>query len=289
MGFVRSWAVVVAGAALLRSAHADGPANEPSALAEKDAAIVKRVAAVLPPGDRAVADVVKALDASEPPEGFDLGYGLKRTECSLFGESLTAWVRVVAWDGKVAALSVRLSHFEYDDKPLEAFRAGGFDVSKAVKVDDKALVWKDETRMTAARAAIAKGVGLGAPAKTQPTVEAASALAVLDDPFGRLVYGESCNEDGAPPRGREALETLVKAKAVEVLRSALTAPTPEGRVYAAEGLLRLARDGTALAPDVKAAVEVVRTSPLALESCGGCIHTREEKAEALLAKRLADR
>ena len=59
-----------------------------------------------------------------------------------------------------------------------------------------------------------------------------------------------------------------------------------GRVFAAEGLLRLAEAGTALSKEDRAAVEAVRAAPEKIEACSGC-ELSTSTAKELLAEALA--
>lgn len=64
---------------------------------------------------------------------------------------------------------------------------------------------------------------------------------VYDDcePSASNVYGYSIGISGAKPDGREAMEKLLKLNDKTVFISLLKGDNPSGRIYAAEGLLRL--------------------------------------------------
>ncbi len=59
------------------------------------------------------------------------------------------------------------------------------------------------------------------------------------DPGASDVYGYSIGISGAKPDGREAMEKLLKLNDKTVFISLLKGDNPSGRIYAAEGLLRL--------------------------------------------------
>lgn len=277
------------GAASAGDAPAPAPAPVPTpGRGAVDAAILVRIAGVLPPSDRPVEDVLKALAASDTREDRDVGYGAWRWALALYGSATTAWVTLVGRDGHVIAIEANVPA---DPKAgatvLAAVKASGRDGSDVVVRPDGGVSWRDGPRMLAWTDAVAGALG-GPRAVGELSAPLRDAVATLRDPLASLRYGSTCGDGGDPPPGRDAVEVLVKAKSLDGLRLALASPNPEGRVFAAEGLLRLADAGPVLSKADRAAVEAVRTAPGKIEACSGC-ELLTSTAQDLLAEALARR
>ena len=84
--------------------------------------------------------------------------------------------------------------------------------------------------------------------------------------------GSGCGYSGQTPRGKEAIDAIVKAGRVDLIVNILRGYNPGGRMYAALALIDMQRKGAELPADVLPALEVVRNLDLPLETCSGCIH-----------------
>jgi len=254
-------------------ATAGSPAEE-----DADVRVAKRIAAALPSGETTVADLLKRLAPDRTDEDREIGFGARRLRLSIDGDATTTVVTVLAWHDRVGSIEVRCNtdDTELRDRIAAAYKgrgtapdAEGLTVMAGAPADPKGF--RDE------RAKV-----LGGPLAIEPAPEVASAYLLLWSPFSDLVYGKMYGEDGAPPKGREALEKLLAHKqGVTLLQDILRGPNPEGRLYAAEGLIRLQKKGTALDDQAKKDIEWVREADLKVQVCRGCEMTRERAATPL--------
>ena len=110
----------------------------------------------------------------------------------------------------------------------------------------------------------------------------ADAYRILSSPLSQLVFGTVCYESGIPPLGRTELEAILGHERPDmVLGNIVRGPNPEGRVYASEGLLRLARQGTTLSGETKRAIRWVYRSQTGIQVCDGCFVSLALPKEAL--------
>lgn len=100
-------------------------------------------------------------------------------------------------------------------------------------------------------------------------------MLVLLDAEHPPVVGAVCYYSGVPPKGRQALDELVRMKRTDLMKNLLNAPSPEGRVYAALGLGQM---GVMSDAEVKAWVGRIET-PVSV--CAGCLVLEVSAVEAL--------
>jgi hypothetical protein len=271
----------------------DGPNKDWLAL---DRAMIARLAALLPPGDRSAKAWVQAMrppppkpgagmtedaDAGREPEDQDVGGGARRIVLSLGGGYFTAWVRALVLEDRVVEVDVRCpTRGGSDAKEAATALKDAWGRLPVVRTDEGVrYTWFDGARRKAHRAAIEKAYGprgdVQVPAALRTTFD------LLDAALSDLPYGRMCGEDASPPPGREALEALVKARAAALLRALLRSPNPEGRVYAVEGLERLAKEGEALTDVDRAAIAAIKASPILIRGCSGCIVETATAGEVL--------
>jgi hypothetical protein len=246
----------------------------------KDVAVARRVAEALPAGK--IEDFLAKLDASATEEDRDIGFGARRLRLALYGGYTTTWVTVVSWGagagpleawchegdaGIWAALKDRIAA-EYGGKAPAVGRTG-----LRLRVGHPA----DPEGFRAERARV-----LGPPAGIDPAPAVADAYALLWSPLSDLAYGHMQGEGGDKPEGRVAMEKLLlHEQGASLLEDVLRGPNPEGRLYAAEGLLRLERKGRKPDERARAAIEWVRTSAVKVHVCRGCEMSWEPAAKPL--------
>jgi len=123
---------------------------------------------------------------------------------------------------------------------------------------------------------------LGPPLGIDPHPALAEAYLLLWSPTGDLVYGWMCGEGGDPPEGREAVEKILAHEhGRPLLEDILRGPNPEGRLYAAEALLRLEKKGTKLGEQEKKDIEWVRKSSVKVHVGRGCLMSWEPAGKPL--------
>ena len=272
----------------------------------RDRAMVARLASFLSPGDgsaKAWIEAVKppttkseaGMTDDKPPsseredrDNRDVGGGARRVVFDLGGGYLSAQVDALVREDRVVEVDVRCPTTGGSDTK-EAATAITDAWGKVPVVKDEngfRYAWFDDVRRKAHRAALVKEFGLRGEASVPDVLR--KELDLLDGALSDLLYGRSFSEDGGPPPGRTALETLVKAGAAGALRALLRSPNPEGRVYALEGLERLAKEGEALTDADRAAIAAIKASPVPIHDCSGCLVSTDTAAEALRKQREED-
>jgi hypothetical protein len=245
----------------------------------KDVAVARRIAAALPPGDAKVEDFLKKLAANDTEEDRAIGFGARRLRVALYGGYTTTWVTVIAWNGRVG--------------PVEVFCHEGDEAVWAVLKDRIAAEYKGRdpaigaTGLRARAGQQADPAGfrdertkvLGPPAAIDPDPKVADAYHLLWSPFSNLAYGQMQGEGGDKPDGRVAMESLLAhEQGAALLEDVLRGPNPEGRLYAAEGLLRL---GKKLGEQATRDVDWVRKSDVKIHVARGCELSWEPAAAPL--------
>lgn len=87
-----------------------------------------------------------------------------------------------------------------------------------------------------------------------------------------LVYGSACGEVGLEPEGRVAIERMIARYDTVAIRRWLHHSDPGKRLYAAEAVVRMRRNGLIVAPPLVVQVERMRTATDPVATCSGCIH-----------------
>lgn len=81
-------------------------------------------------------------------------------------------------------------------------------------------------------------------------------------PYEELQIGWTCGWGRRPAPGRPDIDLLVRTQRFDLIANILLGANPEGRVYAARAL-----DGRETSPEVRAAIDAVFDSPLAIRHC----------------------
>lgn len=85
------------------------------------------------------------------------------------------------------------------------------------------------------------------------------------------IGARGCGYGSVTPRGKTAIDALVRANRIDLIGNILKGYNPGGRMYAALALIAMQRKGTQLSPDVVHALDVVRAMDLELDTCDGCL------------------
>lgn len=268
-----------------------------------DRAMIARLAVALPPGDRPAKEWIAAVEppAAKPgtdaaggdandvePEDRDVEGGARRVNVRLSGGYFMIDVSALVREDRIVEVRVDCPMTGGSDSRSAAgvLRDAWGKAPVVVTEDAVRYSWSDEARRKAHRAALETQFG------PRPGVEVPDSLRtefeLLDGALSNLVYGRMYGEDGGPPPGRAAVEALVKAKAARLLRALLRSANPEGRLYAIEGLERLAKGGEVLTDADRAAIDAVKASPVKIHACYGCIVEEREAAAEVLRRQRED-
>lgn len=102
------------------------------------------------------------------------------------------------------------------------------------------------------------------------------------------VFGYSCGFSGTPPEQRLAILELLKSEDYDAIRYILRGDNPTGRVYAAEALYWLDRNGYEVAESDWAVINTMRSSKSYHTVCYGCIRSQERFSESLIQQNLGE-
>jgi hypothetical protein len=282
---------VSAGDALAGPADGERPDDEPRAdWIAKDVAVAARVHAAIGLEEPRLSELLAALGIPEQAETRDLGFGARVLRRELHGGYTTHWVTLITHrrEGdeaaqpvalRVDARSSRRDSWKHVEGPL-----------REVWSDAPELLHELDFGLRAARTFPEAGRAMDA-ARARALGETGSwfgppdglgaGMVLLLDPFEQLDVGETCYYAGVAPRGREAAAALSAGGHVDLLAIVLRGANPEGRVYAAQELLRLRAAGTALEDAIVETLRTVRALELPISTCSGCIVYDQLAAEIL--------
>jgi len=137
--------------------------------------------------------------------------------------------------------------------------------------------WTHAARLARLREEAAKVLG------ARPEVSIPESLVddvrTLEAPLSILTFGGGCGDDGQPTEGSLATKRIVAEGRLDILRLVARGLSPEGRLFAADALLR-AKASKPPADD-RELVEKVRLLPGLVWTCAGCIRSRSSACEAL--------
>lgn len=250
--------------------------------AAKDVAVARRIVAALPAGETNIDDFLKKLDASSTDEDRGIGFGARRLRLALYGGHTTTWVTVIAWNDRVGPIEVFCCEGDAEVWAELRERIAAEYKGREPAIGEKGLrvrvgkAWEPEGFQDE------RGKILGAHLLIDPADDVAEAYLLLLSPFSDLAYGSMQGEGGDKPDGRLAMEKiLAHEQGASLLEDALRGPNPEGRLYAAEGLLRLERKGRKLGEQARKDIEWVRKSDVKIHACRGCEMSWEPAAMPL--------
>jgi hypothetical protein len=248
----------------------------------KDAAVAVRVAAALALEKAPLSDVVEKLGPGDTLEDRDIGFGARRVRMLLSGGYTRTRITLVAWKNHVGPLEVTCltghegawgALRERVAKAYAPYRPTALPNGLRVQLGDKAGPRGFHKARSAA---------LGGPLAMEPHPDLAKQYTWLWSPLSDVYYGLKKGYGGSPPRAREAVEVILAHRhGAPVLRDLLCCPNPESRVYAAEALLRLEREGEKLPEGTQRAIDWVRKSDVRIHVARGCELTWEPAKRAL--------
>ena len=218
----------------------------------------------------------------------DIGFGgqeivLSRMSQNGEPDSYTGYdVTLLILQNRIAGVTVVAGYYPKKaiwDRLRKAIRDEGLgDIGRA-KSGNFTYARIDPVRVARFKAVVAAELGASIPA-TVP-VNLRKAYAVLTSPISELIVGTDFGVAGAPPPGREEVQALARAKRLDLLHNVLCGINPEGRVYAAEAFLEMAKSGLTLSNADKVAISKVRSLPIPIKACEGCVVMIKTAAELL--------
>ena len=209
----------------------------------------------------------KDADTTDIRENREIGFGAKR----VYLQNRGYWVTAIEFENRIVALNVRCPG-SGPDAPAEVAIRNAI-ANAGLPNTEKNLCYyefEDAARLNQLQSAINQQ--LGKIDEVTATSEIVKAHQRLTSPFSLLTVGTVCGYDATKPEGLVITESLVKAKQVDLLRSGLRSINPEGRVYAALGLLMLAeKNKNLLSTSDLETIEKIRSLTVVIESCSGCM------------------
>lgn len=104
----------------------------------------------------------------------------------------------------------------------------------------------------------------------------------LISPLNNSVVGKGCCGYACViPQGKRAIDEIVKANRIDLIGNILKGYNPGGRVYAAQAMLELEKQGVVLSIDAQNAIKKIRNLDISIETCSGCIHYHKTAKDIL--------
>jgi hypothetical protein len=256
--------------------YAEEEEEEGEPLHPTDLALLTRIGKALPPKGP-IATFETALGA-ELDEARKIGFGGEIRKYVDFGERVSVWIDVLAFEGRVAAVRIRAP----DIPPGRGRKHALALLGEGAEPTASGIAYRHETEKEFAAYRSAVTSELGTPTLGAVPAQDRKAVAELTDPLAGLTFGTACYEDGGPPDGRLATDSLRLRAALPALDHVVRGLNAEGRVYAAQALLVLQREGVHVPPDLEEAADRVYGLEVPIEACSGCF-VFHDTAEHLLS------
>lgn len=116
--------------------------------------------------------------------------------------------------------------------------------------------------------------------KYEVTKDTLTDYQVLTDSTVKYPFGYSCSKSGMPPKGRMAIDNLVKNKDYQVIRSVLNGDNDEGKMHAIEALLKLnLNKEIVLIDSEKDTIKLIIERNVMIVRCEGCLYSTTTSRE----------
>ena len=243
---------------------------------QKDIAIMNYLRKNLPPQLPKALLLVSILNEGSKTDPRDIGFGNERYNFTHGGGYVSCSIAVLAHKDIIAAVRVDCidEHPAVQKIMMEVWGDNGIKKSYGLRYEfvcDDILKRMQDT--------VNNELGIFEPGKTPE--EFKNEYSILIDPFTQYRFGHSCSYSGRPPKGRVAIRKLMDGQQIDLIRRSLRSLNPEGRVYAAEALIKLRRSGYSIVENDMEAIKKIRDSELFLSTCYGC-KVYKEKARDIL-------
>lgn len=98
------------------------------------------------------------------------------------------------------------------------------------------------------------------------------AFDLLTDPTTSLTYGKACGIVGVDPKGRVAIDNLLEAKRIDLIKEVLYSENVVGKIYAIQVMTKLANSGKVnLNEKDKLIFHEISQSNVLINTCSGCL------------------
>jgi hypothetical protein len=234
----------------------------------KDVDAARRVAGAL--SETKLPRFLERLGSASTEEDRDIGFGARRLRLAVYGGYTTTWVTIVSWDGGVGPLEA-FCHEEAEVWAALRDRIKAEYKGRGPEVGDTGLRVRLGARADPEGFRRERNRVLGPPLAIDPHPSLEEAYLLLWSPTSDIVYGRMQGEGGEPPEGRNAVERILgHEQGPALLDDILRGPNPEGRLYAAEALLRLEKKGLRLDEQVRKSIDWIRESGVKIHVARGC-------------------
>jgi len=96
-------------------------------------------------------------------------------------------------------------------------------------------------------------------------------LQILTDSTIKYAFGYNCSKSGMPPKGRQAIDRLIKLKDLKSIKSVLEGQNNVGKIYAIEALLVLASKEEFILSEIeKEKIKHLINQDYLIVRCEGC-------------------
>jgi len=253
---------------------------------DKDIKSIELIAKLMPLENQTIENIKAILGANTSGEEENLGFGAQRFSLSK-GNGYTSF-RVDAFilNGYIKYYQIGVGTSS-DSWPLirdyivKAWRQNGgpeFEENEYGLAYQKTLDIGFQAYQKAVAAELGEVKAVDVPADLKDSYDE------LISPLNNSVVGfGACGYGGVVPQGKEAIDSLVKAKRVDLIENLLRGYNPGGRVYAALALLEMKKQGLRLSNDTPYLINKIRSLNIKIETCSGCIITYRTAKEILEA------
>jgi hypothetical protein len=246
----------------------------------RDIDAARRVAGAL--SETRLAKFKEKLGSASAEEDRDIGFGARRLRLAVYGGYTTTWITLLSREGAVGPLEVSCHEDQPDVWAALRDRIGAAYKGHEPEIDDRGLRLRRGARADPEGFRTERSRILGPPLGIDPHPSIENAYLLLWSPTSDLVYGWMHGEGGDPPAGRDAVERILAHEQGEaLLDDILRGPNPEGRLYAAEALLRLEKRGKKPGEQARKNIGWVRKSDVKIHVARGCEVSWEPAATPL--------
>lgn len=219
-------------------------------------------------------------------DGPDIGFGARRFHVRNVGDDRNLRLEGVMFQQRIfhVRLAISRAALRWSEEKLRTLRQwkeyGGpaFECTEfecAFEVEDTQTLGSLKNR-------VAKHLGEQTPIDVPKEIESAYRYLLL--PYESGVIAERCGIAGTPTPEHVAIHALFEKGSLATIINVLKGYSPEGRIYALILLTQLQRTGMRLDPDVLTTMEKVRSLPVKVASCSGCVITESVTAADILTK-----
>ena len=240
----------------------------------KDKAVLGLVQSALPAKtaelDPLLVKLRRSLPDQDPKQNLfsrrQLGFGAEMVYVTRPGGYLSCHTTIKAHRGRMIELKVVCGTSERSGSELR--KALGPLLSRFWKTEKNSWTYERvfaENRGPYA-AEVARALGPQTAVEVPNTLQVAYSF-LLQGTTAQI--GNACGVAGTPPAGYKEMRSLIEAKRYDLIGNVLRGYNPGGRIYAALAMQK--KYGNKVPADARAVIEKLKTLPMMVSQCSGCM------------------